>query len=79
MVTVFDTLKALWKKGDHQNMYLLMSIIYDYMGKPLPDPVWWLAGDSDAISAFMAMLMSGLERTMINEGIVSSEEEVPLE
>ena len=76
MLTIFDTFKALSQKENYQNMYLLMSIQYDYMRKPLPDPIWWLAGDSEAVTAFMTMLIRGLERIMESEGILKTGEGV---
>jgi len=72
MLTTYETFKALSLKEEHQNMFLLMSILYDYMSKPLPDPVWWLAGESEAVTAFMIMLMGSFDDFMKNEGSLLS-------
>ena len=76
ILTIYGTFKALSEKGDYQHMYLLMSILYDYMKKSLPDPVWWLAGDSEAVTAFMTMFMGGFERILKSEGIIKPGEGV---
>jgi len=72
-LTVFEMFRTLCDRGDYHHMYLLMSIQYDYMGKPLPDPVWWLAGDSEAIEAFMVIFMKGFERLMTKGGFLEPE------
>ena len=66
--TIFEAFTALYKKGDYHSMYLLMSIQYDYMRKPLPDPVWWLAGDSAAVKGFMTLFIKRLNRLMASGG-----------
>ena len=75
MITVYETFKALYQKEDFQRMFLLLSIQYDYMRKPLPDPVWWLAGDSEAIMAFMIYFMPRFEKLMTEGGLVVPGEE----
>ena len=75
MVTIYETFKALHKKEDYHRMYLLMSIQYDFMRKPLPDPVWWLAGDSEAVMAFMIYFISRYEKLMIEDGYILPGEE----
>jgi len=76
LLTIFDTFKAFHIKKEYTHMYLLMSILYDYMRKPLPDPVWWLAGDSEAITAFMIMFIHVYERLYTSEGILKPGEGV---
>ena len=76
MLAIFEAFKALSQKEDYHHMYLLMSIHYDYMKKTLPDPVWWLAGDSGAVMAFMSMFIKGYERLMISEGFIKANEGV---
>lgn len=73
VLAVFEAFKALYKKEDYQHMYLLMSVQYDYMRKPLPDPVWWLAGEGEAVSAFMVMFMPQFERLLISGGYYKPE------
>lgn len=50
--TVMAAFSELTARGDHQNVYLLISLQYDTIRKPLPDPVWWLAGCAPALSLF---------------------------
>lgn len=70
VLTIFETFKALYKKEDYQRMYLLLSIQYDYMGKPLPDPIWWFAGDGTVVKTFMSLFMERYERLMSSDGII---------
>ena len=76
LVMIYETFKALNKKEEYTQMYLLMSIQYDYMRKTLPDPVWWLAGDSEAITAFMVLFISVYRRLLTSEGILKPGEGV---
>ena len=70
LLTVYEAFAALHKKADCHSMYLLMSVQYDYMRKPLPDPVWWLAGDSAVVKMFMALFMERYGRLMENGGFI---------
>ena len=49
VATAFSELAA---QKDCQNIYLLISLQYDTIRKPLPDPIWWLAGCAPALSQF---------------------------
>lgn len=49
VATAFSELAA---RKDCQNIYLLISLQYDTVRKPLPDPIWWLAGCAPALSQF---------------------------
>ena len=75
-LTLFKTFGALYKKEDYQHMYLLISIQYDYMRKPLPDPVWWLAGESAAVKAFMTLFIERYERFIQEDGMLQHNEGV---
>jgi len=75
-LTIYETFSALHKKEDYQHMYLLMSIQYDYMRKPLPDPVWWLAGDSAAVKTFMTLLIERYRFMMIDDGFIEPGKDV---
>jgi hypothetical protein len=48
-----ERLELLAESGDLRRAYLFLSLWYDRMRKPLPDPVWWLAGNPAAVDAFM--------------------------
>lgn len=50
--TVTTAFSELAARKDWQNVYLLISLQYDTIRKPLPDPVWWLAGCAPALSLF---------------------------
>ena len=49
VAAAFSELSA---RKDCQNIYLLISLQYDTIRKPLPDPIWWLAGCATALSLF---------------------------
>ena len=42
----------LEERNDPQRIFLLLSLQYDALRKPLPDPVWWLAGHAPALTRF---------------------------
>lgn len=50
--TVTAAFSELAARKDCQNIYLLISLQYDTIRKPLPDPIWWLAGCAPALSLF---------------------------
>ncbi|MDR1574239.1 MAG: hypothetical protein LBS24_08010 [Clostridiales Family XIII bacterium] len=45
--------EKICENGDRGRAYLFLSLCYDRMRKPLPDPVWQLAGNPAAVAAFM--------------------------
>jgi hypothetical protein len=55
-------LNDLFAEGDSRRVYLVLSVLYDRMGKPLPDPVWWLAGNAAAVDTFVLHFVPGLRR-----------------
>lgn len=40
------------ERRDPQRILLLISLQYDNLRKPLPDPIWWLAGHPSALALF---------------------------
>jgi len=69
--TVCNLFLELYEKKEYQHMYLLLSMQYDYIRKPLPDPVWWLAGNSDTVREFMVLFIERLKTRMNAAGIVA--------
>ena len=59
---ICETLHEMLKNDDWRRAYLFISLLYDRMRKPLPDPVWWLAGNPEAVKAFTAHFAAGLKR-----------------
>ena len=51
-------------RKDCQNIYLLISLQYDTIRKPLPDPIWWLAGCAPALSLFCLGFVEQLLKLM---------------
>lgn len=49
---VVSAFLELASRKDCQNIFLLISLQYDAIRKPLPDPIWWLAGCASALSLF---------------------------
>jgi len=60
-------------------MLVLLCIQYDFMFKPLPDPVLWLAGHPRALAAFMPLFMDRLNNLLVNAGYLESAGETPHE
>jgi hypothetical protein len=55
-------LKEICENGDCRRAYLFLSLCHDRMRKPLPDPIWWLAGNPAAVEAFMKCFVLRLGR-----------------
>ena len=56
-------------RAGHQRIFLLLSLQYDALRKPLPDPLWWLAGHPPALeqfslgfAAYLSQLMTDMEK-----------------
>nr|WP_325299473.1 hypothetical protein [uncultured Dysosmobacter sp.] len=52
LAAVTAAFSELAERKDCQNIYLLISLQYDTIRKPLPDPIWWLVGCAPALSLF---------------------------
>lgn len=59
----------LKERNDPHRIFLLLSLQYDALRKPLPDPVWWLAGHAPALTQFslgfttyLSQLMADVEK-----------------
>ena len=68
---IYRTFQELAEKDDHQHMLLLLSLQYDYLRKPLPDPVWWLSGHSEAVRIFMSGFLGLLGSLMSQTGFLT--------
>jgi hypothetical protein len=55
-------LEEICENGDCRRAYLFLSLCHDRMRKPLPDPVWWLAGNPVAVDAFMKYFIQSFGR-----------------
>ena len=73
LVAIYRTFQELAEKDDHQHMLLLLSLQYDYLRKPLPDPVWWLSGHYEAVGCFMTGFLGLLGALMIQAGFLPPE------
>lgn len=71
---IFLMFQELAERRDHQRMFLLLSLQYDYLRKPLPDPVWWLSGCSEAVALFMSGFLAQLEGRLSAAGILTGAE-----
>lgn len=71
LTAIYRTFQELAEKEDHQHMLLLLSLQYDYLRKPLPDPVWWLSGHSEAVRGFMSRFLDLLGGLMAQAGFLS--------
>ena len=75
LLTVYKTFTEFHKREDYQHMYLFFSIQYDYIRKPIPDPVWWLAGNEAAVKEFMTHFMVGYKAFMVGAGFIEADGE----
>ncbi len=73
LAAVMAAFSELASRKDCQNIYLLISLQYDTIRKPLPDPIWWLAGCASALSLFCLGFVERLLELM-NEQITSGKE-----
>ena len=72
---IYETFVSFYEKANYRQMYLFFSIQYDYIRKPLPDPVWWIAGNSDVVEEFMKLFMARYKILMIDAGFVDTKKE----
>ncbi len=49
---VMSAFRELAARQDAKRIFLMISLQYDALRKPLPDPVWWLAGNVPALTRF---------------------------
>lgn len=56
--------RELEERRDPQRIFLLISLQYDALRKPLPDPIWWLAGNSQALERFSLGFAACLSQLM---------------
>lgn len=67
--TIMAAFRELEERKDPQRIFLLISLQYDALCKPLPDPIWWLAGHPQALAqfslgfaAYLSQLMEDLKK-----------------
>lgn len=67
--------RELAERQEPKSIFLLISLQYDTLRKPLPDPVWWLAGNVPAVSrfslgfaAYLLRLAEDMEKTEKEDG-----------
>ena len=69
LIKIMDAFRELAERKDPQRIFLLLSLQYDGLCKPLPDPVWWLAGYPLALTrfslgfaAYLLQMMADMEK-----------------
>lgn len=70
--TIHQAFQTLAERQEHQRMFLLLSLQYDYLRKPLPDPVWWLSGHAGAVTLFMSGFLTQLEERLTAAGLLKT-------
>ena len=67
--------RELAERQEPKSIFLMISLQYDTLRKPLPDPVWWLAGYVPALSRFslgfasyLLQLAEDMEKTEKEDG-----------
>lgn len=61
---IYELFQELEERSDYENMYLLLSMQYDRIGKTLPDPIWWLMCSEQAVDGFMHSFMERFKAHM---------------
>ena len=51
--SVAISLSALIERGEYEQMFMFLCLQYDAMLQPIPDPVWWIAGNAEVVREFM--------------------------
>ncbi len=49
---VLSAFSELAERADSKRLFLLLSLQYDTLRKPMPEPVWWLAGGMELLRTF---------------------------
>lgn len=73
LAAVAAAFTELFARKDYQNIYLLVSLQYDTIRKPLPDPIWWLAGCAPALSLFCLGFVERLLELIKNQNCSAKE------
>lgn len=71
--TIYEVFQELEQRQEYHNMYLMLSIQYDQMGKTLPDPIWWLMCSEIAVEGFMRHFMKRFDAFMAKNGLYAGE------
>ena len=75
--SIYSMFSELHEREDYHHLYLYLSVCYDQIGKTLPEPVWWIAGQEQIIILFMEfffqyfsslMNKSNHQKTKMKEG-----------
>jgi hypothetical protein len=54
------SLAALKDRQGYEQMFVFLCLQYDAIRIPIPDPVWWIAGNSDVVREFMGIFTARL-------------------
>ena len=65
--TVLASFDELSGRKDYKGIYLFLSLQYDQLRKPLPDPVWWLMGSPKALKIFSIGFVESLTEVFREE------------
>lgn len=55
---------------DYEHMFLAYSLQCDLLRKPMPDPVWWLAGHREEVTAFMEAFFGAFGALLTGTGLL---------
>lgn len=56
-----------------RKLFLSLCLQYDKLQKPLPDAIWWIAGNDALICSFMPAFIRQFEASCQNEGRANSD------
>lgn len=78
VVRILNVFSGFLELNEYHNMYLFLSIEYDRMRKPLPDPVWWLSCSPEAVEGFILCFVERLAELVDGGGKTSAEVEAQM-
>ena len=55
--------------ADDRQKFLLICLQYDGLGQALPNPIWWISGNTDLAGAFSDEYIQHLERLCDSEEV----------
>jgi hypothetical protein len=53
MTSITTSLLELREIREYEHMFVFLCLQYDAIHIPIPDPVWWIAGNADIVREFM--------------------------
>ena len=53
ITSIANSLSALNDRQGYEQMFVFLCLQYDAIHLPIPDPIWWIAGNTEVVREFM--------------------------